>query len=788
MLLFFLSGLSWVISLFLGLSCISGVHAATTDQTPFPNVSFQHFSNFITGNFSSNISLATVLLVLFSLIENPELLNLHARQVHPVYRSEKKVQASSWLKILSRALETRLDKQVEQLFPAQKYMPKTVTRDIALKLHNLSELLQLTPYDSAGQFQKKLGLISCSEIEPIRIICPISMTCTTSTCKPVHLEQLTKIRDIPEVTLIQGNTIWKKVLVLTGKCNICHTHYGADHESFLVPVENQGSQIVEKRREIYLNHARYLKVGSNLWVDRIFSNSVLNAMYSFHASVNTYTQYWNNTFGSTAASSQFKIGRKHIWQTFTQESIRAVAQSTDTEFESDLNLSIDEVVGEAFEALGNNGVMLLSKEHTCSECTKPYKQADGLIVSDAAPVKMIVLDGIVMGPTYCAYPNCQDSLLNARGGSFCPAHEIEYGDKCRVVGCIRKQEPDTQACSTHAPQWKKNVSQRSKSTLTGLRRILRTGAQEPWQRGPNNRSTQPHDAGHPEGQERKNYFSPNRWYCVETMCAPCGVVLAWTKFAKSESPSNILSWLQEVYPLQEDRPAYICIDKACQVMKTAVINRVFWQEWKNTTRFIVDSFYYNNHRATDTICRTWCNPAPQDGSAPNLVGEKIDKNGNTVKVREFNTEACEQLNAWLGGYESILKRMTVENFNWFLHVMLFYHVKYVLAKKTSTSSENTIQNTINDEESDKEDSDDNESSNSSDVSQIISSYEEGGSNEDEDEDNMSVENEANSSEESGSNESTEEEDDESEENNSSKSDVEKSSGSTNSDVYMHLSD
>ena len=105
------------------------------------------------------------------------------------------------------------------------------------------------------------------------------MTCTTSTCKPVRLEQLTRTRDIPIVTLIQGNKILKNVLVMTGVCNTCHTHYGADHESFLVPVENQGSHIVEKRREIYLNSARYFKVGTSLWVDWTFSNAVLNAMY-----------------------------------------------------------------------------------------------------------------------------------------------------------------------------------------------------------------------------------------------------------------------------------------------------------------------------------------------------------------------------------------------------------------------------------------------------------------------------------------------------------------------------
>ena len=76
----------------------------------------------------------------------------------------------------------------------------------------------------------------------------------------------------------------------------------------------------------------------------------------------------------------------------------------------------------------------------------------------------------------------------------------------------------------------------------------------------------------------------------------------------------------------------------------------------------------------------YCNPSPQDGSAPNLIGQKIDQYGNIHQFREFNTEACEQLNAWLGGFESILKHMTQRNFNWFLHTMLFYHVKHVLKK------------------------------------------------------------------------------------------------------------
>jgi hypothetical protein len=94
----------------------------------------------------------------------------------------------------------------------------------------------------------------------------------------------------------------------------------------------------------------------------------------------------------------------------------------------------------------------------------------------------------------------------------------------------------------------------------------------------------------------------------------------------------------------------------------------------------VDTYHYINHRTTDYLCRKWCNPAPLNGSAPNLVIVDTDGQGQQYYKRAFNTQACEQLNSWLGGYESILKRMTPGNFNWFLHAMLFYHTRLVIEK------------------------------------------------------------------------------------------------------------
>ncbi|KIJ91601.1 hypothetical protein K443DRAFT_114797 [Laccaria amethystina LaAM-08-1] len=112
----------------------------------------------------------------------------------------------------------------------------------------------------------------------------------------------------------------------------------------------------------------------------------------------------------------------------------------------------------------------------------------------------------------------------------------------------------------------------------------------PWQPS-TERPVQPHDQPTSE-PKLKHYFSPSRFYCVETITTPCGVVIAWTKFDKAESPTNILNWLESVFPTEESRPDYICIDKACLVLRTAIANGSWEWIWKKTSRFIVDSYHY----------------------------------------------------------------------------------------------------------------------------------------------------------------------------------------------------
>jgi CxC5 like cysteine cluster associated with KDZ transposases/CxC6 like cysteine cluster associated with KDZ transposases len=666
------------------------VMASSQDQTPFPDIPFHVFVNYVEKNFSTKVSLATVLTVLFTLTSNPDLLNLHARQQKRQFVEEQSQQITGWLKALTYALKNKLGDAADSLLQRSEQSSQlshdhTITA-ISTKLNALSKLLKLTPYDEDGTLVAPLKPVSEKSIEPVLLICPIAMECETSTCNPRSLLQNTRNRDIPRVTLIKDAKIYQDVLVLSGKCPKCHTTYYADHESAMV-AQSQNSW-----NRYYLNSAKYIKIGSQLWVDRFFSSAVLNGMYSFHASAAAFAEFWNDSFWAIQNVTCRKVTRRQIWHAFVQESIRQVAAFNKYTLELPEGLAIAKVTKHAFEILGEEGIIRNADGHSCSECTHPYRSATtrianndpaallgvdenhivpalegedaDLAVQDAAqaradahnamdvvggddnkaPVKLVVMDGQVMGPRHCAYDNCTADLSNARLGVFCIEHELLRGHLCRMRNCENPKATGIHTCAQHINRWNSHVTRYGRQSALGVSRIIRRTEEErlPWL-PTHNQEFQPHDEpGHGEETPKDNYFRAPRFYCVETICAPCGVVIAWTKFAKAESPTNILDFLKSVYPSPNLRPDYICIDKACAVLRTAIANGT-WNTWKDTTRFIVDSYHYINHRTTDYLCRTWCNPAPLNGSQPNLVAVEQDRNGQLHYKRAFNT----QVNEWL---------------------------------------------------------------------------------------------------------------------------------------------
>jgi len=325
-------------------------------------------------------------------------------------------------------------------------------------------VLKLHPYNQHGVFQRKLSPISEQSIEPIQVICPASMECETRNCNSCAILK-TRTRDTSTVTFIKGTRLYSEVPVLSGHCPKCNTVYYADHEH----VQQDEGQW----RKLYLNSARYLKVGQSLWVDRCFSKAVLNGVYHFHASTSAFAEFWNTSFWVTQETLSRKVSQCQVWHTFVQESIRMVASGLKMDLELPDRLDINEVTKQAFEVLGEEGLIRSADGHVCSECTHEYKAAADVLpgVDDAGlagadenqavpafngrggdeiagtnvnagdeamdvdlstdgshssvgngshnnhdnyPVKMIVMDGIVMGNHHCAFDDCTSELANAR--------------------------------------------------------------------------------------------------------------------------------------------------------------------------------------------------------------------------------------------------------------------------------------------------------------------------------------------------------------------------------------
>jgi hypothetical protein len=678
------------------------VTSASSDHSAFPDVPFRVFNSFIHDHFGSGISLTTVLTLLFTLTNNPDLLNLHARQQHPKVRGETSQKTSGWIKSLARALQDHLADSADDLFKTgekSQLNDDQVITHIGVKLDGFAKVLKLDPYGKHGRFQGKLKPVSEEDIQPVHIICPESSECETVECQSRAILKSTRERDTPQVTLIKATKIYDNVPVLAGQCPTCSTTYHADHERFQKPDKTW--------TKLYLNSAKYLKVGQNVWVDQVFSRTVLNGTYHFHASTSAFAEFWNTSFWASQTTVSRKVSRRQIWQAFIQESVRMVATKAGFNLQLPDKLAINDVTKHSFNLLGEEGKIRSAEGHSCPDCTHKYKaQADilpeaddpaGLVGVDenhAVPrfvgehedagmdrdvvaenedtamdidepqsqggtggliqqqteqnqeqgfVQMVVLDGIVMGPKHCSVEGCTADLQNYRNGVFCEEHEFTQGHLCRVQDCGNLKVEGIQTCNQHRENWRAHLIRYGRSTPLGIRRIVRRteGERLPWLPALHNRNLQPHDqpAQAPARRNQlKTHFIAPRFYCVETICTPCGVVIAWGKFAKAESPTNILDFLDKMYPDVNSRPDYVCIDKGCQLLRHAVASGR-WEEWKETTRFIVDSYHYINHRTTDYLCRKYCNPAPLNGSAPNLVTVEHDNLGIPHFKRAFNTQA-----------------------------------------------------------------------------------------------------------------------------------------------------
>jgi hypothetical protein len=640
--------------------------ARAHEQIPFPDIPFTAFSEFVRECFHPDVSLSVVLVVFFTVIRNPGLLVLHLHR-KPVMSDAANRSQANWGSRMARHLLAGWNSNT----PVLRSIGRSETRRIEDLTYSIERLLEVLKLTRTLRDSSEIPQISETEIKPLLFLTPPHIGCRTAACKKHPLQVNPQFDQTPIVTVIQGTNLLEGAVLLSGRCSKCES-IGYPDRATIANASGTG------KLRMYHHSATYLKIGQNLWADRTFCSAVLQATYYF-ASTTSFTDFFCASF-----SPERRLKRRNTYAAFVLESQLQVTAAHGRRMFGPEGMSITDMVKSA-GALIKNGHLPIGFEHRCTDCEHDYVAPEPAnlvagvdpaathgvdrlsaqiqhatpaaqqtaevdvepvgsvsLTSTTPTIRMAVIDGIVMGPLHCAKEDCAGPLVNSTTGVFCQTHLAEFGHLCHVVGCSSPWNKPSLVCGNpaHQEMWKKHKARFGNQSLLTMRRLVRRSREEQLEWNPagqTQQQPQQHDADDSETRsERQHYFYPARFYCVEVMVNPCGVPIGWDLFAKSESPTKIIAFIEKMHPPNQMR-GYYAIDKACQVLRRVITMDKWETLFKQRSRLIVDTYHYINHRVDDLLCRTWCNPAPLDGSAPNLV-KRVQVNDQEELVRAFNTQ------------------------------------------------------------------------------------------------------------------------------------------------------
>lgn len=133
-------------------------------------------------------------------------------------------------------------------------------------------------------------------------------------------------------------------------------------------------------------------------------------------------------------------------------------------------------------------------------------------------------------------------------------------------------------------------------------------------------------------------FSYRRVDKIIVLVAACGSPIGWAKSFSDENLPSILNFLDSLSGGDERLlPSFIAYDRACTIIPALVDED---PSWLKKVTWICDAFHFAGHSKNDVLCRKYCDPAPLDGSQPDLVTPFVEEGGEGVRVfrRAFNTE------------------------------------------------------------------------------------------------------------------------------------------------------
>ncbi|KAI0698487.1 hypothetical protein BC835DRAFT_1228951, partial [Cytidiella melzeri] len=539
--------------------------------------------------------------------------------------------------------------------------------------------------------------------------------------------RLDKDKGVHTVTLLDENLVWTRAELCVASCSSCNTLFYPDKLVYSTPPI--GEQRSERRQKLEDNPLYICISKSGVWAHRRVALLQEHIMQCFAGGWASFAD-WVNSVSYSRGNKAYRMTARQSKRLFIEHFSRRLLHTHTPNIELSLpaHAPTDTLTRAVWDAIGQDGGVLPgSLTHGCKDCThqKRYR-ADlvaegapldaghavevagipGAIAQDGAAnpmpdnmphlpaplqqepppngdrgmVRMAVMNGKTIGHRICALTDCQNPLVNYKNGRFCETH-LQHAKYCGIIPCGRPVADDGPTCDdpTHQGWYKSWVNRFKRLSFPGVRRVIRRREHQQVVAEENGGNGEPAGLplridlpalGNVQGNQVVHTFRARSLYCLETVQWACGMPIGWGKCYKSESQPQVLAVIDRLWENAPDnRPSFIAYDDACDLLRH-IVTQDAESPWLTSTKFIVDAWHYTGHRATDVLCRLWCNPAPSDGSQPDLVEVKEDANGQKHLTRAFNTETAEQLNSWLTSYEAQLRQMTDVSYDFFVHVLM----------------------------------------------------------------------------------------------------------------------
>ncbi|KAJ7717882.1 hypothetical protein B0H16DRAFT_1337809 [Mycena metata] len=526
-----------------------------------------------------------------------------------------------------------------------------------------------------------------------------------------------------EVKLLNSDFCWVQAQLFVAYCVKCKAEYYPDRITFQPAASSYGRV---QRLEYGASCLRVSKHG--IWMHRRVAWAQEHAILRFHSSWSSFADWLNDTM-----SAKSKITTRQSQRLYFEHFARRLIESHNLEesFTVPAHSKAEVLAKSVRNLIGRNGgVVAGAMDHGCTNCThiKRYPadlraegatfDADSTGVVDGGDnsdvsngpgdpniaqipaglpshptpqerqpgtgrgyARLAVMDGKTIPHKICGVGKCEGPLVNYKNGRFCQDH-LFMRDICGIIPCgraVHSQGAVTCDNQLHKDWHAKDVNRFYRLSFPGVQRVIRrqnqsNSAATPGQ-APALHSDLP-QLGETPGDQVVHTFRARKTYCLQTVQWACGCPIGWGKCYDSEGSVQVLAIIDNIWAANPDsKPSFLAYDDACNLLRH-IVTQDPNSPWLSSTRFIVDAWHYIGHRATDILCRIWCNPAPttySNGSQPDLIAIHVDSNGNQHTTRAFNTETAEQLNAWLNGYEAQLRHMSDINYDFSVHVLMLLY-------------------------------------------------------------------------------------------------------------------